>query len=377
MSINAQERQALAEAVRGAASAGPREFLHDHGKPAHDDRLWSVLTEQMGLAALLIGEDEGGAGADVVEVAVVLEELARVLSPVPALSSLGMATGLLRVVGGPGASDLLSKMAAGELTATVAWPDPASFGVAPVVVANGSTESGASTVLSGHADFVLDGSAADIVLVPARQGDDIVVVSVDARERTVTRTAMVGLDLTRGLASFDFADTPGTVVGNGDKLQAALDIALVLVAAEQVGIAQQCHDCAVKWAKERVQFDRPIGQFQAIKHQLVDLLMSLELARSALDVAVAAADDYLRGPDAGTARALAVAASAAKARCGDAAVLVSDESLHIMGGVGFTWEHDAHLYFRRARTLDVLFGVPATHRTRFSTQLLQEVASVR
>jgi alkylation response protein AidB-like acyl-CoA dehydrogenase len=186
---------------------------------------------------------------------------------------------------------------------------------------------------------------------------------------------MNALDLTRGVASVELTEASATVVGVGSDVQAALDIALVFIAAEQVGIAQHCHDSAVAWAKERIQFDRPIGQFQAIKHQLVDLLMALELARSSLDNAVAAADAYLAERTTKAASALSVAASVAKARCGDAAMLVADESLHILGGIGFTWEHDAHLYFRRAKTLELLLGTPATHRQRCAAMLLDGAAN--
>jgi alkylation response protein AidB-like acyl-CoA dehydrogenase len=185
---------------------------------------------------------------------------------------------------------------------------------------------------------------------------------------------MSAMDLTRELATLEFTDAPGTVLGNDVDLQVALDLALVFIAAEQIGIAQHCHDSAVTWAKERVQFDRPIGQFQAIKHQLVDLLMALELARSSLDVAVSAADAYLGDPTPGSAKTLSIAASVAKARCGEAAILVADESLHLLGGIGFTWEHDAHLYFRRAKTLEVLLGTPAAHRRRFTKLLLFDAA---
>ncbi|WP_216892264.1 acyl-CoA dehydrogenase family protein [Nocardia alni] len=373
MGIDAQERDALAAAVRDAASSGPREFLDDHGKPTRDVRLWKVLTEQMGLAALLVPEQDGGAGAGVAELALVIEQLAHTLAAVPALSSLGGASVLLRLTGTDASSALLQRLAGESICATVAWPDPASHSVVPVLAVDG-TAVGSDVTISGRAEFVLDGADADVILVPARGGEAEVVVSVDAANPAVRRTPMTGLDLTRGLASIELDNAPATVLGSGVDLQAALDVFMVLVAAEQVGIAQRCHDAAVAWAKERVQFDRPIGQFQAIKHQLVDLLMAVELARSSYDVAVAAADAYLSDPAEVTARALGVAASAAEARCGDAAVLVSDESLHILGGIGFTWEHDAHLYFRRAKTLEQLFGSPAAHRNRFATTLLREAA---
>ncbi|MFI7195154.1 acyl-CoA dehydrogenase family protein [Nocardia nova] len=374
MGIDAQERDALAEAVRDAASSGPREFLDDHGNPDRDVRLWKVLTEQMGLAGLLIPEADGGAGASIAELSVVLEQLARALAVVPALSSLGTAATLLRMTGTPAAAALSNRLASEGLCATVAWPDPASHIPLPVLAAEGEPREGAEITVSGRAQFVLDGADADVILFPVRCGDTDVVVSVPTSVSSVRREAMPGLDLTRGLASVVIDNASATVLGSVD-LQAALDVTQVLISAEQVGIAQQCHDAAVVWAKERVQFDRPIGQFQAIKHHLVDLLMAVELARSSHDVAVAAADAYLTAPSETAARTLGVAASAAKARCGDAAVWVADESLHIFGGIGFTWEHDAHLYFRRAKVLETLFGSPAAHRARFASTLLEEAAN--
>ena len=374
MTIDAQERAALADAVREAASDGPREYLDEQGAPQRDARLWTLLTEQMGVAGLLVDEDAGGAGAGIAEMALVLEQLAASLSVVPALSSIGTATAMLRVAASAPASQLLTELASGAHTATVAWPQPESYGVEPVLVAVGETATGAGVVVNGRTDFVLDGMSADIVLAPARCGERSVLVGIETADPWVRRNPMNALDLTRGFASMEFTDVPARLIAADADLQPALDLTLVLVAAEQVGLAQHCHDTAVAWAKERVQFDRPIGQFQAIKHQLVDLLMALELARSSLDVAVEAADAFLAAPGPASARGLSVAASAAKARCGDAAMLVADESLHILGGIGFTWEHDAHLYFRRAKTLEVLLGTPAAHRRRFTSLLLEDAA---
>jgi alkylation response protein AidB-like acyl-CoA dehydrogenase len=377
MTIDAEQRAALAGAVRDAASAGPREFLAEDGAPPRrDGRLWSVLTDQMGMAGLLIAEQHGGAGAGIAEAALVLEELARHLAVVPALSSMATAASLLRMVGTAEAAALLEELAAGAITATVAWPSPDGYDVAPVLTATGSAVAGDKVAVSGTAMFVVDGLSADIVLAPARCGEIPVVVSVEGDDLWVQREAMRAMDLTRELATLEFSDQRGTVLGKDVDLQVALDLALVFIAAEQVGIAQQCHDSAVTWAKERVQFDRPIGQFQAIKHHLVDLLMALELARSSLDVAVSAAEDYLGDPTPTSANALSIAASVAKARCGEAATLVADESLHILGGIGFTWEHDAHLYLRRAKTLEVLLGTPVAHRHRFTQLLLVDAAHV-
>jgi alkylation response protein AidB-like acyl-CoA dehydrogenase len=139
-----------------------------------------------------------------------------------------------------------------------------------------------------------------------------------------------------------------------------------MLAVESVGLAQACLDSCVAYVKDRVQFDRPIGSFQAIKHRLVDLLLELELARSAADSAVLAAEAYRGGPGPASARELRAAASMAKAMCGETGVLIARETLHLFGGIGFTWEHDAHLYYRRAKANELLLGDPAAHRVRLA-----------
>ena len=365
MTMDRADRVELAEAVREASSVGPREFMSESGNPSRDARLWKLLVDQLGVVGLLAPEEIGGAGAGIAEVAVVLEELAGSLAAVPALTSMGIASVVLRLADTPAATALLSELAIGEKTATVCWPSPTGVDVTPVVDAGGSK--GGS--VSGQTNFVLDGGTSDVFLVPVVIDGRTALVAVETDD--AVKTAQHSLDLTREMTSVEFRDAPARIVTGSIDLGVALDLALVLVAAEQIGIAQRCHAEAVSWAKGRVQFDRPIGQFQAIKHALVDLLMSVELARSSLDVAIDAADSYLTDPGEGAAAALGVAASAAKARCADSAMLVADESLHILGGIGFTWEHDAHLYFRRAKTLELLFGSPASHRARFGTHLLK------
>lgn len=364
--ISTEERAALTEAVRSAASGSDhRKFLADSGGPTTDTQLWASLTQQIGIAGLLVPEGLGGAGAGVAELAAVLGELAAGLAPVPALASLGMAAPLLAVIGASEESDRLRERILGGTQAAVAWPHPDSTNLDPVL----RLEDGH---LHGETTFVLDGMASEVVLAPAVSADGIVVVSVESDATGVRRTTLEALDVTRGLASVTFDGAPATVLGaleSADSLAPALDITLTCIAAEQVAIAARCHTDAVEWARERIQFDRTIGSFQAIKHTLVDLLQDLELARSSLDLAVAACDRYLEAPGEDTAGALRVAASAAKAMCGDAATRLTDETLHIFGGIGFTWEHDAHLYFRRARTLELILGAPADHRVRLAAAL--------
>ncbi len=362
-----EERQMLADSVRAAASgSSPRAFLAEDGTAGTDTGLWETLSKQIGVAGLLVPEELGGSGAGVAEVAAVLGELAAQLSPVPALASLGMAGALLAVAGdGEQVRELRGRLAEG-VAVSVAWPHPDGTDLAPTL----RLESGR---LFGDAAFVVDGMAAQVLLAPAAGPDGVVLIAVDGDADCLRRTPMAALDLTRGLATVTFEGAPVVVLTepqtSADFLLPGLDIALTCLAAEQVGIASRCLGDAVAWAKERVQFDRAIGSFQAIKHALVDLLQDLELARSALDAAVAAADAHLAGPTDETSRALRVAASAAKAMCGDAAVRLTDETLHVLGGIGFTWEHDVHLYFRRARSLELLLGAPDHHRARLAATL--------
>lgn len=366
-STSVKERQMLAESVRAAvAGSSPRAFLSEGDTISTDGSLWTTLSRQLGLAGLLVPEELGGAGAGVAEVAVVLGEVAAQLSPVPALASLGMAGPLLAIAGDQQPVRVLRERLGEGVPATVVWPCPGGTDLTPTL----QLEDGR---LHGESSFVLDGMAAQLLLAPAAGLDGVVLVAVEADGEGVRRTPMSSLDLTRGFATVAFHGASVAILTQpqdcADFLLPSLDIALTCLAAEQVGIASRCLDDAVVWARQRVQFDRTIGSFQAIKHSLVDLLQDLELSRSALDVAVAAADAHLHGPTDETARDLRVAASAAKAMCGDAAVRLTDETLHVFGGVGFTWEHDAHLYFRRARSLELLLGAPDDHRARLAATL--------
>jgi alkylation response protein AidB-like acyl-CoA dehydrogenase len=215
--------------------------------------------------------------------------------------------------------------------------------------------------LSGTAHFVLDGTAATHLLV-AGAGDagcDLYLVRADATG--LARRADETLDPTRSQATVEFADTPATCLTEGGRgaaaVTAALDVALIVLAAEQVGGAAACLEMAVDYAKTRAQFGRPIGSFQAVKHKLADLLVLVEMGRSAIDRALAVADDPAR---------LAEAAAVAKTWCGDAFVTAATENVHVNGGTGFTWEHDAHLYVRRARADQALLGDPVVHRERLA-----------
>jgi alkylation response protein AidB-like acyl-CoA dehydrogenase len=365
-----EELKALAEAVRdvagdaGGVAAARRRFDADP-TPGYDEQVWGHLGRDMGLAGLGIPDDIGGVGGGLVELTVVAEELGRSLLPVPFFSSTVLAGQILAraATGADAAPEVLTELAAGERLAAFAgldaagcWrPDQGPLGIE-------ATGGNGAWRLNGTAEFVLDGMGADTFVVGARGADgcDLFLVSgADAQRRPLET-----LDPSRGVAAVSFADTPASALTSGGAgarvVDEAVDTALVVLAAEQVGGAAACLDMAVDYAKIRYQFSRPIGSFQAIKHKLADLLLLVELGRSAVDRAL---------PAAGDAHRLAEAAAVAKIWCSDAYTAASAENVHVHGGTGFTWEHDAHLYFRRARADAALLGDPVVHRERLASLL--------
>ena len=207
--------------------------------------------------------------------------------------------------------------------------------------------------------FVLDGAAADVVLTVARTGEGIGVFWVDGDAAGLTREPLPTMDPTRRQARLDYLDVPATRLrtssGDGWGLVSdVLDRAAVALAAEQVGVASRALDMAVEYAKVRHQFGRPIGSFQAVKHLLADVLLEVESARAAAHYALLAAEN--EDPE------LPAVASLAKAFCSDACLQATEQNIQVHGGIGFTWEHPAHLYLKRAKTSQLLFGDPTYHR---------------
>ena len=310
--------------------------------PGFDTQLWRVLCEQIGVAALAVPERFGGISAGAREVQIVLEELGRTLTPAPMLGSV-LAAALITELGDDGAAKrLLPRIAEGAIAA-VAWAD-----------GSGAWADGAFAVagerLSGEAHFVLEGDQADVLLAVA--GGAVYEVEPSSADRRVTPT----MDLTRRLARVRLADTPAARIGPPDAraaLSRALDSALVALAGEQVGAAARALEMTVDYAKVRYQFGRPIGSFQALKHRMADLHVLLEAARSA---AYAAAEGALHP-------------AAAKAYCSDALSSIAAEMIQLHGGIAITWEHDAHLFFKRAHGTSALFGSPAHHRRRLEEEL--------
>ena len=323
-----------------------------------DRTLWRRMGTELGLQGLAVPEEYGGAGCGPVEVGVVMEESGRALLCAPYLSSTVLATTtLLRCADEDARKRLLPGLASGELVATLALTeDSARWDAAGVGLR--ARETTGSWLLTGHKTFVLDGSAADVVLTVARTDDGIGVFWVDGDARGLTREPLPTMDPTRRQARLDYQDVPATRLrthGDGwDLVAEVLDRAAVALAAEQVGVASRALDMAVEYAKVRHQFGRPIGSFQAVKHLLADVLLEVESARAAAHFALLAAESEDPG--------LAAAASLAKAFCSDACLQAAAENIQVHGGIGFTWEHPAHLYLKRAKTSQLLFGDPAYHR---------------
>jgi alkylation response protein AidB-like acyl-CoA dehydrogenase len=323
-----------------------------------DPAVWSEMSRQLGLPGLIVPEAHGGQGFGFVELAIVLEEMGRSLMCVPYFSTVVLAVNALLLAGDGGAQRaLLPGIAAGETIATLAFTEP-SGSWDPSVIASIARRDGGGWKISGTKLYVLDGHTADVVLVAARTGAGVSLFSVAGDAAGLTRTPLATLDPTRKQARLDFDGVEATLVGTdgagASVVGAVLDLAAVALAAEQVGGAQRCLDMSVEYARQRVQFGRPIGSFQAIKHKCADMLLEIESARSAAYYAGWCASD--RSGE------LPAVASLAKAYCSDAYVHAASENIQIHGGIGFTWEHSAHLYFRRAKSTGLLFGDAAYHR---------------
>ncbi|GAA1093432.1 acyl-CoA dehydrogenase family protein [Tsukamurella spumae] len=306
----------------------------------YDRELWSVLCEQVGVAALAVPEEHDGVGAGVRALQVVAEELGRQLIPSPFLGSSVLATALLARTGDAG---LLPALASGERTAAAVFAGT-SFTDRPLRAVDGT--------LSGTAQYVLDGDLADDLVVVA--GDELYLVDGASAHRRHTPS----MDPTRRFAEVTVDGLAGRLLpGDAEAALAhALDIAAAVLAAEQAGAAARALALTVEYASSRVQFGRAIGSFQALKHRMADMYVLVESARSA----VAAAGEALDRGDADAPLAVATA----KTYCSEAFSAVAAEMIQLHGGIGITWEHDAHLYFKRAHSSSQLFGDPAYHLGR-------------
>ncbi len=404
-----------------AAAAAPADVLARTEQPeTYDAKLWRTVAAEIGIAGLLIPEPLGGAGASYRELAAAAEQFGAAVAPIPYLGSAVVATAVLlsaarsaaaadansadrepaapwtsgEGLSGPAAAaraaalraqaqassggatrttpvspaaGLLRQLADGSLTAALAVTATAAprgqFPAAVRVSGRASDGSGrdGTVKLRGMVKAVIDALPAGMLLVPA-EGVPNGLFLVDASAAGVHRTPVISLDMTRQLCDISFDDAEARLIVIGEAARTAVDAGLAagaaMLAAEQLGLAQRCLDQTVAYVKERRQFARQIGSFQALKHRLADLWTTITLARAASRYAAAclAADD----PDAPVAVALA------KSACCEAAVLAAEEMVQLHGGIGFTWEHPAHLYLKRAKAASVTFGTPGAHLSALS-----------
>ncbi|MDT7549343.1 MAG: hypothetical protein QOE84_1737 [Actinomycetota bacterium] len=328
---------------------------------SRDGAVWKQMSEQLGLPALAIPEEHGGLGYGPVELGIVLEEMGRALLVAPYFSTVVLAGQALTAFDDAQAmAAYLPGIADGSRTATLALAEESGSWDLDAVQTT-AQESADGWSLTGTKMFVVDGDTADLLLVVARTDSGLGLFAVEGAAAGVARTRLDALDLTRPLGRVELTGAAGVRIGAGDAsdvLLHVLDLVVIALAAEQVGGAQRCLDMAVEYAKVRVQFGRPIGSFQAIKHKCADMLLEVESARSAAYYAASVAAD-------GGAEA-SVAAALAKSYCSETYTHAAKENIQVHGGIGFTWEHDTHLYLKRAKSSELLFGTPAQHRERLA-----------
>ncbi|MFB4314452.1 acyl-CoA dehydrogenase family protein [Actinomadura sp. 21ATH] len=355
-----EEQEELRDALRrffGDKSSGAEVRRLMETAEGYDPAVWEQMAGQLGLQAMAIPEEYGGAGFGMREVSIIMQEMGRAVVCAPYLSGLVAAAALLASADEDAKAELLPSIAEGTI-ATLAWSEGESWD--PASIAMTARRDGDGWVLDGTKSYVLDGHVAALILVVAQGEDGLALFAVDGEAAGLTRTALPTLDQTRKLARLEFAGTPARPIdaAAGPVLAHALDVAAVALAAEQLGGAERALEMTVGYIKVRKQFGRAIGSFQAIKHRCADMFVLVESARSAVLQAAYVADE--RPAE------LPAAAALAKAYCSDACFQVAAETIQMHGGIGFTWEHDAHLYFKRARSSQELFGPPARHRARLA-----------
>jgi alkylation response protein AidB-like acyl-CoA dehydrogenase len=320
---------------------------------------WMRLAGELGVCGIHVPESYGGAGLGLTDLGIVVEEMGRTLFCGPYYSSTVLAaTAILGAGTEQQKQTLLPAIAAGELRAALAFTE-----------ADGSWEPEATRLiadpharLSGSKRFVVDGHTADLLVVLARASanGDLALYLVDADADGLARTPLTVIDETRKLAQLSFDDTPAEPLGAAararETMEHVLHLALIALANEMIGGAGRMLESALDHTRQRMQFGRRISSFQAIKHRMADLLLEVELARSAAYYAAAAFD-------AGHANAAALA-SLAKSTCADAYMHAAAECIQLHGGIGFTWDHDTHLWYKRAKSSEVFLGDPASHRER-------------
>ncbi|MEV1068959.1 acyl-CoA dehydrogenase family protein [Streptomyces sp. NPDC050263] len=341
--LYSEEEEALRSAVRDLLADhcdAPGVIARTESDAPHDLAAWKALSDGMGLAGLLVPEAQGGQGATHREVAVVLEELGRAVAPVPYLTSAVVATEALLAVGD---EELLGRLASGRTIGALA----VGLHLAPGADFQAVRVEGG--LLQGELTGIADAVVADVLLVPA---DDGGLYAVDAS--AVTVTPQISFDLTRPLATVTLTGAPGRRLGDaGPAVRRALRAGAGLLASEQLGLADWALTETVRYLKERNQFNRPVGGFQAVKHRLAQLWLEVVNLRAA---ARNAADALAGGSD------VDVAVAVAQAYAAPVAVRAAEEALQLHAGIGMTWEHPVHLNLKRAKADSIAYGTAGAHR---------------
>jgi alkylation response protein AidB-like acyl-CoA dehydrogenase len=356
--------------------AAVRDFLADKsaeqsvrrlmaGQAGYDVAVWKQMSDQLGLQGLAVPEEYDGAGFGYLELGIVFEEMGRALLCAPYLSSVALAAeALLRCGDEAARKDLLPGLATGQTIGTLALLEQAGRWDEAGVQMRAS-RGAAGWVLDGTKRHVPDGHVADLIMVGARTAAGVGLFAVDGAAPGLRRVPVPTLDQTRRQARLEFAGTPARLIGDEADgwrvLRRVLHTAAILLAAEQAGGACRAVEMAAGYAGMRVQFGRPIGSFQAVKHICADMLTEAEAARSAAYYGLWAL--ALDGED------VPLAASLAKVHCSAAYSKIAGDAIQVHGGIGFSWEHPAHLYFKRAKDSEAMFGTPGYHRDLLALRL--------
>ncbi|MFC9975910.1 acyl-CoA dehydrogenase family protein [Spirillospora sp. NPDC127200] len=379
--VATEEQEELRAALRrffAERSSGAEVRRLMASRDGYDPKVWELMAGQLGLQGMAVPEEYGGAGFGVRELGVVFEEMGRALVCSPYLATVMAAAALVASDDEAAKRDLLPGIAGGDVIATLAWGEDGRWDLDAVSAQ--AVRDGDGWLLNGAKSFVLDGHTADLLLVAARVGGQaaahpggqavhpeeqaarpdgqVALFAVDGTAPGLSREPLPTLDQTRKLARLGLARVPARLVGGQAALERGMDVGVVALAAEQVGGAQRVLDMTVEYVKVRKQFGRAIGSFQAVKHRCADMFVQVESARSAVLQAALVADE--------SPGELPAAAALAKSYCSDAYFHVAGEGIQLHGGIGFTWEHDAHLYFKRAKSSQELFGAPGEHRRRLA-----------
>ncbi|CAN3126597.1 acyl-CoA dehydrogenase family protein [Mycobacterium sp. smrl_JER01] len=359
---------------QGQLRAAVRKFCADHidenavraqmtSDPAFDAKIWTRLGSELGVLGMSVPETAGGVGGTLIDQAVAVEQLGAALACGPLLGTVYLAIPALVASSQPG--DLLAPLIEGTRTAAFAVPDDAAR-FEPSAVTVDATGADGGWILNGTVPRVVDAGSADVILVAANAPDGPGLYAVETTDTAVQRIPLTTLDLTRRQATVGLVDAPARLVAGPAEAQRVIDhafqVGAALLAVEQVGATQHLLDLTVDYARSRLQFGRPIGSFQAVKHRLADDLVALEHARSTAYHAVWALTDGSDDP--------ALAVSIAQATCSAALLRVANDTIQVHGGIGFTWEHQAHLYYKRAYTDAALLGGAEQHRARVAELVL-------